>query len=169
MRLRLYFIIANILLMALAAATFLPDRLSYLQGQEAAISLRERQLAILEENYRMYEENTELLASMRLERLIIQQPGYMGALLTDIRSLLHNHNLAELEFHASEQAQHYLIDHLISETRTSILAEGQYNNISSFITALTEHQSYIRPERIQISMETEPPRLWLTLSIYEKQ
>jgi len=169
-RLWLYFIAVNILWLALAIWVTMPERVLIFQGQAAAFSLRERQLSVMENNLRMYEENIASLSKFYIEEDIIIQPsGQTGTMLTDVRNMLHMRNLTEREFHASEQGSHYAgVQHVV-ETRASLVADGSYDNISAFLHDLANHYRYLRLERIQISEEFPQTRLWLTISIYESE
>jgi len=168
-RLWIYFIAANILLLVLVALNVIPGRVFILQGQAMAFQLRERQLALLEENYHMYEKNVALLSNFQVDGAIIVQPsGHTGALLTDVRQILYVNNLTEQEFHASEHASHYVGTGRVTETRATIVADGDYNDIVAFVDDLANHYRYLRLERIQISEEFPLTRLWLTISIYEE-
>ena len=171
MRLKTYFIVANILLIAVIAWAIIPERVFILQGQGPAIRLMERQLAIMEDNFRMYEENTALLYTLQQEAVYVIQPaGHLGALLAEVRAILHARNLIEQEFYASEQAFHYVDNQTpVAEIRTTLTADGSYDDISAFISDLAHHYRYLQIERIQISEAFSPARLWLTFSIYEVQ
>ena len=168
-RLWMYFIATNILGLALAIWAIVPERIFILEGQTAARTLHERRLAAMEYNLLMYEEHVALLLTLQAEeKIIIQLPGYTGALLTDVLYMLYTHSLTEHEFHASEQATHYAWGHHVTETRATIVADGNFDNISAFIDDVINHYRYMRIERIQISKEFPLTRLWLTFSIYEE-
>ena len=165
----LYFIAINILVLSLAAFAVIPERMFIWQGQTTAIRLRERQLAIMEENLRRYEDHAALFSALQAEDIIIIQPAeHTGALLTVVRSMLYMRGLTEHEFHASEQASHYIGGRHIAETRATIMAGGNFSDISAFLHDLANHYRYLRLERIQISEEISMSRLWLIFSIYEE-
>ena len=165
----LYFIAINILILSAAAFAVIPERMFIWQGQTSDIRLRERQLNIMHENLLLYEEHAALFYELQTrENIIIQPAEHTGALLTDVRSMLHMRNLAEHEFHASEQASHYIGDRHVAETRATVVAEGSFANISAFLHDLADHYRYLRLERIQISEEMPVARLWLIFSIYEE-
>ena len=168
-RLWLCFTAVNIVVLSLAAFVIIPERIFIWQGQTTALRLRERQLSIMKENLLHYEENTALFSALKAEENIIIQPAeHTGALLTDVRSMLSVRNLAEHEFHASEQASHYIGDRHVAETRATVVAEGSFADISAFLHDLAGHYRYLRLERIQISEETPITQLWLIFSIYEE-
>ena len=171
MKVKICFTAANIILLAVVLWHIVPERLFVLQAYEAVISLRERQLEIREENLRMYEENIATIAALEYRddwQIIIQPAGHIGALLTDVRNMLYARGLFELEFYASEQALHYLYGRHLSETRSTIVAEGCFYDINDFVKDITSYYRYLRLERIQISAEFELSRLWLTFSVYEE-
>ena len=168
-KLKIYFIIANILCLGFALAIIVPDNLFNLRNQDASIRIRESRLAMQEQNFQMQAENISLLAEISDSGLIIiQPPGHLGALLTEIRAKLHDNRLSEIEFHASERALHYVNNALVAETRSVVVAEGNYGDISGFLYDMASHYRYIRLERIQISEELPQTRLWLTFTIYEE-
>ena len=171
MRIKLYFIAANIVLVSMVFWILLPNRLFILRGYENAVSLRERQLSVREENFRMYDENIALLAALQAEndrQIIIQPAGELGGILNDVRDMLYSRGLRELEFYAGEQAVHYVYGRHIRETRVTIVAEGYFYRIDDFISDLVHHYRFFRLERIQISDEFELSRLWVGFSLYEK-
>jgi|GEM_PF-2034484 len=168
-KVKIYFIIANALCLAFALATIVPDSLFTLRHQESSINVMERQLAVREANYRMYEEKLRQFAAMDdTDLIIIQPPGHLGALLTEIRAKLHDNYLSEIEFHASERALHYASRGRVAETRSVVVADGNYGDIGGFLYDMANHYRYIRLERIQISEESPQTRLWLTFIIYEE-
>jgi len=164
------FITINIALMFSAIWITVPERVFIFQGQTAAFRLQERQLSIMEDNLRMYETNVALLSDYQIEGgIIIQPPGYMGTIFTDVRNMLYLQGLTELEFYASEQGVHHMGTQHVLETRASFMIEGNYDDINAFLHDLANHYRYLRFERIQISEEIFPTRLWLTISIYESE
>lgn len=176
MRARFCFVIVNILLSALILWTLLPERIFTLQAQGPAIRLRERQLAIMEENFRLYDYNMALLEGFGTEAAeagyIIQPSGYIGAILTDVRMMLHLRGLDEIEFFSSVAAFHNVNGRGVEETRATVVAQGTYADILAFLTDMAHHYRYLRLERIvisEISEEFTQTRLWLTFSIYEKE
>ena len=164
---KLYFLIANIILISAAIWWFVPDRISIVQGQNDLLALKERQFLIMEENYNTKDENIELLAGLEQSH-IIQPPGQLGAIMTDIRTILLQNNLIEQDFFASEQATHYIEGRMVIETRGTLSASGRYYDINNFIKNLADHRQFIRLEDIQISKEFIPTGLWLTFAIYEE-
>lgn len=165
----LCFIAINIFVLSVVVFTVVPERLFTWQVQTTALRLRERQLSLMEENLRHYEDHTALFSALQAgENIIIQPAEHTGALLTDVRSMLHTQNLTEHEFHASEQASHYIGGRHVAETRATVVAEGSFADISAFLHDLADHYRYLRLERIQISDETPTTRLWLIFSIYEE-
>lgn len=169
MRLRFYFIAVNLVVLAIFGWAVVPEQVSILQGQQLAFRLSERQLAIMEENYRLYKENAALLVKLQSEASYIIQPaGQTGEFLAEIRSSLNLHNLSEREFYASEQALHFVDGRYITEIQALIAADGNHYDIVYFIKDLANHYRFIRIGRLRISEEFSPSRLWLTFSIYEE-
>lgn len=164
---KLSFVIANILLIAAFGLFYVMERAPTIQGQAASIAVLERQLEIQESNYRMYTQNAIYFEEE--QAIIIQPPGHVGALLTEVRSILHAHRLTELEFSVSEQAFYHMEDQYVVQTRGTTLAEGRYCDINAFLNDIASHYRYIRIERVQITKESEPTRMLLTFSIYENQ
>ena len=165
----LCFIIANIIWLTIASFAIVPDRIFVLQGQSATLTLMERHLAILEENFQRYEEHTALLSDFQIEGAIfIQPPGHTASLLTDVRDMLYAHALDELEFYAGERASHYIGGRHVAETRATVLANGYFNNISAFLHSLYDDHRYLHLERIQIAEAFSLTQLRLTFSIYEE-
>ena len=167
-----YFVFANIIILTLAALTVLPERISILRKQSDYLRLLERQLTGMEENLRLYEENTALMSLLAEEedrQVTVQPVGRIGALLTDVRTMLYEQGLSEQDFYVGAQTALYMEGRYVSETRATILAEGSYENMNAFIHGLAGHYRYIRLERIQISQELLSNRLWLTFAIYEEQ
>lgn len=160
-----------IFLVSAIAAVFLgvtvPHRINTFMGQSAAIRLLERRADLFRENMQFYEELDTLLLYFD-ERYILQPPGSMGTVLSDVRGMLNNRGLQEQEFRASEQAFHYVDGQPVSQMRAAIAADGCYLDINSFLRDLAGHYRYLHLERINISKETEIPRLSLTFSVYGK-
>ena len=169
MKIKLYFIVANILLLATLAFTAIPERIYTLQKQSATLRLSRRQLTLMEENLKMYEENIALLSALQHERGYIIQPSWhIGALLTEVRGMLHMQRLAEQEFYAREHSLHYVNGQPIAQTRVTIIATGNYDDIKAFLVDMASHYRYFHLEQIQISRNHYPTQLWLTFSIYGK-
>ena len=170
MKTKLCFIAINIVILAAFSWVMLPGRVFILQGFGPSLELMAQQLAIMEENYHRHEENIARLAYLQTqEGYIIQPAGQVGALLDEIRSMLDLRNLTEQEFYASEQRIHYLNGRFVTETVATIAANGSYSDIGSFVSDLSSHYRFIRLERVQISEEFSPTRLWLVFTIYEEQ
>lgn len=170
-----YFIIANALWLAAVIGFTMPGRIFTLQMQGATLDMYERQLAILEENYLMYEENAAFLAYLQgggsgdtAVKYIIQPAGHVGALLTEIRRMLHNAGLQNQEFSAMVQGFHYVDQMPVTEIRASLSAEGDKGDIITFIHKLADHYRLLQIDWIQISKESTPPRLWINFTIYEE-
>ena len=169
MKIRQYFIAANILFLAAVVWQIAPERVFILQGQRDTLALRERQLAVIEESYRAKDGNIELLAGLQQNDVYIILPaGQTGAILTEVREMLFLHGLEEQEFFASEQAMHYIDGRLVIEVRATLAANGRYGDINAFLQGLADCYRYIRLEHIQISEEFIPTSLWLTFAIYEE-
>ncbi|MCL1987092.1 MAG: type 4a pilus biogenesis protein PilO [Firmicutes bacterium] len=169
MKLKIYFIIANVLIFGIILYLTIPPRIQTIQNQATLISLQQRQLATMEANLHLYEENLQLIQNyLEEETYIINPTGYLGVLLTDIRAVLQANNLSEQQFSATEQAVHQIDGRNITELRINLTADGNFNNISSFIQQLTENNGYVRIERIQLDNESSPMRLLLTFATYEE-
>ena len=187
---KLLFVAFNIVVLTVFVLVLLPDRVFILQGQVAALDLKERQLTILEENYLNHEENAALLTYLLAqENYIIQPTGHVGAMLEEIRAILHSHRLSEFEFYASEQGGHYVDGRFVVRTLATFAVDGSYHDVVEFISDLDSHYRFVRLERMQlelmqldrvpldrtqldraqISGEFSPTRLWLVFSIYEEQ
>lgn len=123
----------------------------------------------MEENLRLFEENVLLLQDYLAEETYLINPtGFLGLVLTDIRAILQANNLIEQQFSANEQALHDIDGRYIAELRITLTADGDMDNINSFIQNLTQYSRYIRIERIQLDNEVSPTRLLLTFSTYEE-
>jgi len=167
MNIRTVFAAANALLVGVFLLAVLPGRVFVFRGQEATLRLRERQFVVWEENYLHYAENAAMLSALLDEytgRVIIQPAGELAVLLGDVRNMLHSRGLAELEFYANEQAVHYIDGQLVTETRATIVTEGDFAAFAAFIEDAVRHYRYLRVGRIQVS-ET---RMWVTFSVYTK-
>ena len=172
MKVKLLFIAANILFISLAAWLVMPERMFVLAGQGTSLSLKERQLSVLNHNFTMHEENAALLSALQEEEglmIVIQPAGQLGALLSDIREMLRKRGLHEQEFYASEQAVHYVNGRHVSETRATIAAYGDYYGISALIRDISLHYRYLRVERLQISEEILFTRVLIIFVVYEEQ
>ena len=173
MKLRNYFIAGNIVFLTLATWLIFPNMIFTLRDQTTERTLRDRQIAIMDENYHLMEENTALLADFQeTSRYIIQPAGYIGSVLTEVRELLHLHSLTERDFFAAEQGIHYIESLLtntiqVAETAATIAAYGSYENIENFLYDLANHYRYIRLSQVQISKEFNPTQFWISFSIYE--
>ena len=165
-----YFAVANALILFLLGWGILAEQIAELRWQAPSLEMKERQLAIKEENYRTRGENAILLSYLQRERgYIIQPPGQVGALLTEIRAKLYQNGLQEQEFYASELGLHYIDGRIVAETVSTLVAGGSYTDILSFLEELSGHYRFIHLERLMISEEAHAYRLWLTFSIYEEQ
>jgi hypothetical protein len=162
------FIIINLMLFAAAAGTLITERVENIRSREIAIALQERQLALLEHNYQMYEENTALLSLVQEGQILIQPSGSTGALFTEIREMLGKNDLIEQEFYAREFVFHNINEVNVSEMRATMIATGTVPNISEFIYDMTSHHSYIKLDRILITYDNENSRLLLNITIYEE-
>jgi hypothetical protein len=160
------FIIINLILFTAAAGTLITERVENIRNLEIAIALQERQLALLENNYQMFEENVALLSFVQEERILIQPPGSTGALFAEIREMLGENDLNEQEFYAREFVFHNINEVNVSEMRATVIATGTVPNISEFIYDMTSHHSYIKLDRILITYDDENSRLLLNITIY---
>ena len=188
LRSRFYFVVANVVLLAIIGWLMVPERIFVFRNQETTLTLKERQFAIIMDNYHSLDDNMILLSSLHQDaRYIIQPTGHVGAMLTEVRTLLNNNGLIEQDFFAGEQAFHYINGRIVTETRATLVADSinaghihadhihaDHNSIdcnfiaiSTFLYELANHYRYIRIEQMQI--EFNPTRLWLTFSIYEEQ
>ena len=163
---KIAFIAVNVLLLLVVYSLFIPQRLFVLRGQQATVNLRQQQLSTMEENYRRREDNALFLSQLGegRQQIIIQPAGHMGAMLTELRGILHSYGLTEVDFHASEHTSHYTGAGFTSETRAQISAEGAFDDLVKFIRALDAHYRYLRIIRLQ----TEDERFTLSFAIYEE-
>ena len=170
MRIWLYFIVCNVLLVAITMWTLLPGRVASLQNQTTAMLSLNQQLILAEKTLQNIEENLALLTYLQVEdtNYTIQPKGKAGTVFTYVRNMLHLHNLLELEFYAGEQASLYIGSRYVSVIRTTIVAEGSIYDINGFLKDVANHYRYKEIERIQISTEFLQNRLLLTFSIYEE-
>lgn len=170
-RVLMYFIAANIIVVMVVMAITLPERMHILQNLGAGIHLQERMLDVMEHNLHMYEENSATLANLMSERrgpVMIQPFGQAGAVITDVRNILHTQGLREREFNTSGHTSHHVANRYIAEIRTTLTAIGNYDDISAFIHDLANHYQYLRLVRLQISKSDSYSQLLLDFSIYEE-
>jgi len=166
-RVWLYFVAGNILLILFLFFNVLYERLDTIRALEARIQLQERRLGIMERNLYMMYENRETLANLQsASGDIIHPVGLIGGVLTTVRELMEYYGLSEQDFFAREQGQVGL--HGISETRASIVGEGRYEDIQTFLRALSQHEHYYRLERIQVTDidNINHVRMVLNFSVY---
>ena len=163
MRVKLYFSIMNIAFLVLALWFILPERLSELRSQADIIALRERQLATLELNYLMYEENLLALTEIEME---LNSAGRTGEILMYILVMLRYHDLIEIEFNSNEYADHSSF----IETRIAISCEGSYRNISAFLHTLDDYEHHIQIWQVQMSSEMihQARQFRIMLSVFEE-
>ena len=169
----IYFVVANVLLLLAVAGMIIPGRIYTLRMQGAVIGLYERRLAFLEENYRMYGENAAYLAKLQEAtgsgtRYAIQPAGQIGALLTEVRRMLHTGRLQSLELYARVQGFQHVNYRHVTEVRVSLSAEGDKDDIISFLHSLSGHYRLLQIDWIQISQETETSKLWVNFTVYEE-
>ncbi|MCL2398940.1 MAG: hypothetical protein FWC91_04230 [Defluviitaleaceae bacterium] len=170
-RILMYFIAANTIIVMVVVAIILPERIHVLQSLREGIHLQERLLAVMQQNLYMYEENAATLAVLQTEKrgqVIIQPFGHAGAVITDVRNILHMQRLEEREFYTSGHTSHRVYNRYVSEIRTTLTAIGDYDNINAFIHELANYYRYLRIVRIQISKDASYSQLWLNFSIYEE-
>jgi len=159
MKIKIYFAAANIVAAAMLFIFVVSGQISNLQLQAATINVRERQLQTLEHNYKIQEENLQLLEETGTA------VSRTGEVLTDVLTMLRTQGLTMLEFNASEYAIHYNS----IETRASIVSKGSAQDIVAFLYDLSQHDSHIQIWRTQIYEEDAGQQLRLTFSVFEER
>ena len=161
MKVKLYFVVINIIALATLFGFVVYGQISNIQLQTSTINVREQQLKSLELNYQMQEENLKILAELGTEGLISRT----GEVLTDVLTLLHSHNLTLLDLNAGEYASHYEA----IETRAAITCKGYAHDIIAFLYDLSQHSSNIQIWRTQVYQEDAEQQLQLTFSVFEER